>query len=163
VSRIGEHFVPGVMAEGLAPGTTRTGCSRVRHHGTFGCVHGTATRAEHDCILLLKLGLGSPERLCRMKEMILESCHSTWVFEVYRKRFCRVLKGIEISYRAVSTDWRPYSHLEVDTQSEEFVVYLNEERTHLIRSWRHTGDCAQCGGHKTTELSMEDIHNAIHA
>ena len=55
-----------------------------------------------------------------MKEMVLESCHSTWVFELYRKRFCRVLKGIEISHRAVSTGWRPYSHLEIVTESEEF-------------------------------------------
>jgi hypothetical protein len=27
----------------------------------------------------------------------------------------------------------------------------------MIRSWRHTGDCTQCGGHGTAEVSLEDI------
>ena len=63
-----------------------------------------------------------------MNELILESCHSTWVFEADRKRFCRVLKGIEVAERAVSTEWRAYSSLEIDLTSEEFTIYLNEER-----------------------------------
>ena len=98
-----------------------------------------------------------------MEEVVLESCHSTWVFEVDRMRFCRVLKGIEVSDRAVSTDWRSYSHLEVDAEGETFTVYLNVERTRMVRSWRHIGDCTQCSGNQTIELSMEELHHAIHA
>ena len=97
-----------------------------------------------------------------MDELVLESCHSSWVFELDKMRFSRVVKGIEVSHRAVATDWRSYSHLEIDPIGEAFTVYLNAERTRLIRSWRHTEDCTQCGGHKTTELSIEDIRDAIH-
>jgi hypothetical protein len=30
-----------------------------------------------------------------MDTVIVESCHSTWVFDLTRMRFCRILKGIE--------------------------------------------------------------------
>jgi hypothetical protein len=49
----------------------------------------------------------------------------------------------------------------VAEDSEAFTVLLNPERTRLIRSWRHTGDCPQCGGHGTAELSLEDIEAAL--
>ncbi|HWE68321.1 MAG TPA: hypothetical protein VG298_16895 [Acidimicrobiales bacterium] len=97
-----------------------------------------------------------------MEEIILESCHSTWVFNTHRMTFCRILKGIEVSHRPVSTEWRPYSYLEMDPEAETFSIYLNADRSRLIRSWRHTHDCAQCGGHETAELSLEDIRNALH-
>ena len=29
-----------------------------------------------------------------MDVVILESCHSTWVFDLARMRFCRILRGI---------------------------------------------------------------------
>ena len=94
---------------------------------------------------------------------VLESCHSTWVFDPYRLQFCRILKGIEVACRSVSTEWRPYWQLELDPWAEGFTVYLNASRTRLIRSWRHTRDCAQCGGGETTELSLEDIQRVVHA
>ncbi len=31
----------------------------------------------------------------------------------------------------------------------------------MIRSWRHTGDCVQCGGQVTAELSLQDIEAAL--
>jgi hypothetical protein len=31
----------------------------------------------------------------------------------------------------------------------------------MIRSWRHTGDCKQCGGFATAELSLDDIAAAM--
>jgi hypothetical protein len=96
-----------------------------------------------------------------MDAVIVQSCHSTWVFDPDRMRFCRILKGIEVAHRLVSTDWRPYSHLKVDPGAETFCVYLDSSRTHLIRTWRHTQNCAQCGVHETTELSVEDIQTAV--
>jgi len=97
-----------------------------------------------------------------MDVIIVESCHSTWIFDPDRMRFCRILKGIEVAYGSVSTDWRPYWKLEVDPDAETFCVYLNGSRSRLIKTWRHTPDCAQCGVHETTELSLEDIHTAVH-
>jgi hypothetical protein len=94
-------------------------------------------------------------------ETILESCHSTWIFEPDRQRFRRILKDIEVGHHAVSTEWRPYSHLEVDPEGESFTVFLTEDRSRLIRSWRHTHECSQCGGHVTTEMSLQDIRNSV--
>jgi hypothetical protein len=93
--------------------------------------------------------------------MVFESCNSTWVFDQEHKRFRRVLKGIEVDSRAIVTEWRPYFALEVAEDSEAFTVLLNPEGTRMIRSWRHTTDCAQCGGHVTAELSLDEIGAAL--
>ena len=77
--------------------------------------------------------------------VVLDSCHSTWIFEVSSMRFQRLLKGIPGDPRTVATAWRPYHRVEVDPGSETFAVMLDGEGTRWIRSWRHTLDCAQCG------------------
>jgi hypothetical protein len=92
---------------------------------------------------------------------VFESCNSTWVFDRAHMRFRRILKGVSVDQRAVCTDWRPYFGLEVAGDSEAFTVLLNPDGTRLIRSWRHTSDCPQCGGHVTAELSLEDIEAAM--
>jgi len=91
---------------------------------------------------------------------VFESCNSTWVFDREHMRFRRILKGIEIDRRAVTTEWRPYFGLDVADDSEAFTVLLNSKGTRLIRSWRHGTDCAQCGAHGTAELSLEEIEAA---
>ena len=98
-----------------------------------------------------------------METTILESCHSTWVFDTDRMRFRRIIKEIEVEYQSVATEWRPYYLLQVAGQGEAFTVHLNASGTRLIRSWRHTEDCAQCGGHVTAELSLKDLRDAISA
>jgi hypothetical protein len=94
--------------------------------------------------------------------IVLNSCHCTWIFDPYLLQFCRILKGIELAGRSVSTAWRPYWQLELDPEAGGFRVYLNASRTRLIRSWRHTQNCAQCGGREATELSLEDIQRVVH-
>ena len=89
--------------------------------------------------------------------LVLESCHSTWLFDAKRMRFRRVLKGLDLDARAASTAWRPYFGLELDPVSESFVVMLNPEGTRLLRSWRHVDHCSQCGGEATAELSVEEL------
>ncbi len=96
-----------------------------------------------------------------MNITVLESCHSTWIFDTRQLRFCRILKGIAAGGGRISTEWRPYWELETDPQDETFTVYLNESRTRLIRSSRHEADCVRCGGYHTTEISLEDIHRAV--
>jgi hypothetical protein len=96
-----------------------------------------------------------------MEATIFESCHSTWIFDTEEMRFRRTLKDIEVGHQSVSTDWRPYFRLQVDPLSETFTVFLNADESRMIRSWRHTHDCVQCGGHVTAELSLEDIRRAV--
>jgi hypothetical protein len=96
-----------------------------------------------------------------MSDLVFESCHSTWHFDEDNHRFRRFLKGGGIGQGEVATEWRRYHSLEVDPTSESFVVVLNAEGTRLLRSWRHTEDCTQCGGHITTVLSRATLDTAI--
>jgi hypothetical protein len=93
--------------------------------------------------------------------IVLDSCHSTWIFDPGQLEYCRILKGIKVGNRPVATEWRRYWQLELDTEAESFTVYLNEARTRLIRSWRHTKNCSQCGGRQTTEPSLDEIHRSL--
>jgi hypothetical protein len=95
-----------------------------------------------------------------MEPLVLESCHSTWLFDTERMRFRRILKGLDLDTRNATTDWRPYYGLDLDPVSESFVVLLNQEGTRLLRSWRHVEHCSQCGGEATGELSLDDLRTA---
>ena len=93
---------------------------------------------------------------------VFESCHSTWVFDAERMRFRRMLRDAAApASHPVSTEWRPYFGLETDPGGESFTVLLNREGTRLLRSWRHTTDCAQCGAHVTAEMSLDDLSAAL--
>ena len=96
-----------------------------------------------------------------MEPMIFESCHATWLFDREAMRFRRILKGVEVDGHPVATQWRAFYGLEFDESSESFTVLLNPEHTKLIRSWRHTHNCTQCGGNVTAELSLEDLQGAL--
>jgi hypothetical protein len=96
-----------------------------------------------------------------MHIITLESCHSTWIFDTRQLRFCRILRGIAVGQRRISTEWRPYWELEIDPHGRRFTVVLNEARTRMVRSGIHTSTCIDCGGKHTTELSVEDIQGAV--
>ena len=96
-----------------------------------------------------------------MQIITLESCHSTWIFDPRQLRYCRILRGIAVGQRRISTEWRPYWELDIDPYARTFVVCLNEERTRLVRSSIHTQDCVGCGGSPTTELSLDEIQRAV--
>jgi len=89
--------------------------------------------------------------------LVLDSCHSTWLFDAAGKRFRRILKGLDVDPALAATEWRDYERLEFSEESDAFVVVLNAAGTRRIRSWRHVDNCDQCEGEQTTELSLEDI------
>jgi hypothetical protein len=95
--------------------------------------------------------------------VVIDSCHSTWLFDEPALRFRRILKGLEVDPSLAATDWRPYVRLELAEDSEAFVVVLDEAGTRRIRAWRHVEGCEQCDGETTTELSVEDIRRLSHA
>ena len=96
-----------------------------------------------------------------MNIITLDSCHSTWIFDTRQLRFCRILRGIAVGQRRISTEWRPYWELEIDPRAKTFLVVLNEARTRLVSSSIHTQDCTQCGSSPTSEFSLEDIQRAV--
>lgn len=85
-----------------------------------------------------------------MEPLVLESCHSTWVFDVERHRFCRTPRGSQLT--GAHTAWQHYHALELDEHSDRFVVVLNEAGTRLLQSWRHVGRCDVCDRSATGEL-----------
>lgn len=95
--------------------------------------------------------------------LVLDSCHSTWLFDAAAKRFRRILKGLDVDPALAATDWRSYERLEFAEGSDAFVVVLNPAGTRRIRSWRHVDGCDQCEGEQTAELSLEDIRRLAHA
>ncbi|MGO9196451.1 MAG: hypothetical protein ACLQK4_04905 [Acidimicrobiales bacterium] len=95
--------------------------------------------------------------------LVLDSCHSTWLFDVAGRRFRRALKGLDVDPSLAATDWRPYERLELSEGSEAFVVILNPAGTRRIRSWRHVDGCEQCEGERTSELSLEDLRRLSNA
>lgn len=88
---------------------------------------------------------------------MIESCNSTWLFDSARLRFRRVPKGTSLDVPASPEEWERYYTLELDPDSDAFVVTLNEAGTRLLRSYRHRVPCPHCGGNATTELSLEAV------
>jgi hypothetical protein len=103
--------------------------------------------------------LANPDR---DRFLVLESCHSTWLFDTVDRRFCRVLKSAR-QQSSVVTAWRPYDRLVLQDDSDAFVVFLDASGTRLLRSWRHTAHCDQCGGEVTAEMSLEDLRRVARA
>ena len=62
----------------------------------------------------LEGGLRSQMQTDHVERLVLESCHSTWVFDPERRRFRRILKGGEVEERPVTTPWRTYYGLEYE-------------------------------------------------
>jgi hypothetical protein len=90
--------------------------------------------------------------------LVLESCHSTWLFDGANHRYRRISKGARLSQQ-VSTDWRAYDRLVLQDDSDAFIVFLDASGSRVLRSWRHGADCDRCGGEVTAEMSLEDLHH----
>lgn len=85
--------------------------------------------------------------------LVVESCHSVWVFDTERRRFQRILRDGTTGVPPV-TAWRPYHDLRFEPGSDGFVVQLDEAGTRWLRSWRHLQDrCATCGAEPSTGLT----------
>jgi hypothetical protein len=96
-----------------------------------------------------------------MGYLTVDSCHSRWVFDTDRRRFRRIPKGPGLEFLMATTQWRHYHQLELDPDSDSFVVVLNDAGTRMLRSWRHMeAVCLQCGAARTEELAVEDIARA---
>ncbi len=121
-----------------------------------GMGQGTAAETDRQALFGLQPGEGD--------FLVLDSCHSTWLFDVANKRFRRALKGLDVDPSVAATDWRTYERLELSEGSEAFVVVLNAAGTRRIRSWRHVDGCAQCeSGQTTSEVSLEDLRRLSQA
>ncbi|HVB07023.1 MAG TPA: hypothetical protein VNF07_12330 [Acidimicrobiales bacterium] len=89
--------------------------------------------------------------------LVIDSCHSTWLFDEANHRFRRMVKGLD-EHLPVTTDWRPYDRLVIEESSDAFLVFLDRSSTRLLRSRRHLGaGCDRCLEEATSELSLRAI------
>ena len=119
----------------------------------------TGVMAEVSAQELEGFGLGSTALGTRVggANLVIESCNSTWLFDSEKSRFRRVPRGTPIDLPAPDAEWQRYWRLEVDPETDAFLVSLNESGSRLLRSFRHTPPCHQCEPHGTVELSLEAI------
>lgn len=88
--------------------------------------------------------------------LVVDSCHSTWLFDAKGRRFRRFLKGRHVT--RVGTGWRPFDRLVLDPRTEAFVVVLDRAGSRHLESWRHLDEhCERCGARGLVELSIEDL------
>src|SRR5580658_5238497 len=73
-----------------------------------------------------------------MGHLIIDSCHSRWIFDTDRLRFRRVPKGPGLEMLTAMTEWRPYHELLMDGDSESFVVVLNDAGTCMLNDTANT-------------------------
>lgn len=91
--------------------------------------------------------------------LILESCANTWLFDTERQRFRRVPRGDALQAPVPPSAWTEYFKLEIDPETDAFVVSLNPGGTRLLRSYTHTDPCPHCTEEATSELSLEAIND----
>ena len=101
--------------------------------------------------------IGAGTRLGSGNQLIIESCNSTWLFDHDKSRFRRVPRGTPLDLPAPDAEWQRFYRLEVDPDTDAFLVHLNESGSRLLRSFRHRPPCQQCEPHGTVELSLEAI------
>jgi hypothetical protein len=88
---------------------------------------------------------------------VIESHHTTWVFDADRMRFTRLPKGADAHAPIPDSQWELYHGLELDPETGEFTVALNPARTQLLRSWRADATPASPELHRTAELHLDVI------
>jgi hypothetical protein len=94
------------------------------------------------------------------KVHVLESCHSTWVFDVDRRQFRRVPRGVDITMPS-EQEWHPYYRLDIDDSTGAFAIALNPESTRMLRSWIHEEPCLHClAGDVTGEFLLAPMDQA---
>jgi len=94
----------------------------------------------------------------------IETCHSTWIFDVVEHRFARLPRGhLRASTPALlpSAQWQLYDAVVVDPVSGAFLVRLNPSGSQILRSKIHHDPCPFCGGAEPAPPTVE--LTAVHA
>jgi hypothetical protein len=88
---------------------------------------------------------------------VIESHHTTWVFDPDRMRFTRLPKGSDPHAPVPDSQWEQYHGLELEPATGEFTVALNPSRTRLLRSCRSDLATTPPELHRTAELHLDAI------
>jgi hypothetical protein len=65
----------------------------------------------------------------------LPTSNSWWIFDDQKMRFRRIARDMNPQAIVLDVDWEPYSDLEIDTDNSAFTVFLNDEKTRIMRGY----------------------------
>lgn len=65
----------------------------------------------------------------------LSTSHSWWIFDEVNSRYRRIPRDVNPSALALDSDWVKYSELEIDADHSAFTVFLNDEKTRIMRGY----------------------------
>jgi len=61
--------------------------------------------------------------------------NSWWVFDEPHQRYRRIPRDMNPDAFVIDADWETYSDLEIDADKSAFTVFLNEEKTRIMRGY----------------------------
>ncbi|MFN8016171.1 MAG: hypothetical protein U0R17_06170 [Acidimicrobiia bacterium] len=61
--------------------------------------------------------------------------NSWWIFDQELLRFRRIPRDMDPNSFVLNVDWEKYSDLEIDADDSAFTVFLNEEKTQIMRGY----------------------------
>jgi len=74
----------------------------------------------------------------------LPTSNSWWIFDDSRTLYRRIPRDMNPRAFVLSGDWETYYDLEIDADNSAFTVFLNSERTRIMRGYidveEHEGD-----------------------
>ena len=65
----------------------------------------------------------------------LYTSNSWWIFDEVRMLYRRIPRDMNPDAFVLSTDWEPYSDLEIDTDKSAFTLFLNADKTRIMRGY----------------------------
>lgn len=65
----------------------------------------------------------------------LPTSNSWWIFDDAHLRYRRIPREMNPEAFVLDGDWTPYSDLEIDADRSAFTVFLNEEKTRIMRGY----------------------------
>lgn len=61
--------------------------------------------------------------------------NSWWVFDDTHLRYRRIPRDMNPNAFVLDGDWEPYTDLEIDADNSAFTLFLNEEKTRIMRGY----------------------------
>lgn len=81
------------------------------------------------------LYLTHPYRREAIDVVTLPTSNSWWIFDDELKRYRRIPRDMNPQSIVLDTDWAAYHELEIDPEGKAFTVFLNEDKTNIMRGY----------------------------
>ena len=65
----------------------------------------------------------------------LPTSNSWWIFDESHQRYRRIPRDMNPDAFVLDGDWDVYADLEIDTDNSAFTVFLNKEKTRIMRGY----------------------------